>query len=283
MTKPEVKPIRGQILQAAMDATLGSRNKSYGAPTPNLQLANELIAAVHPFLKNKYSPAHNQAIYLALHKLARIACGAKNHTDNYVDAAAYFAIAAECEDEASKIEAARGNYYTTGSDLAEEFWKEGNGFKDSLQSVIAGDTEEMLDAIARQNQEASQSDIEPSDRYDHYGESIKPNIGEWRKVGEDGFLPVLEVGMIFRSKKLEGDWQIAIYRGGEVLQAVKHPASKVVGAIAEMYVFHKNSITEVLVMPHTLKQNNNLRCLHCPSDAAPNKDVCIKCAMELGQ
>lgn len=42
------------------------------------------------------SPAHNAAIVQVLTKITRIAVGTF-HRDNYVDAAAYLAIAAECE------------------------------------------------------------------------------------------------------------------------------------------------------------------------------------------
>lgn len=252
------KPVREQVLQAAMDATLGSRNKSYGAPTPNLQLANNLIAAVHPFLKDKYSPAHNQAIYLALHKLARIACGAVGHTDNYVDAAAYFAIAAECQDVATP----KGNFYTTGSDLAEEFWKSGNGFKDSLQSVINGDTEEMLEDIARQNHDAAEGKINEEDNVE---------IAYERPY----------VGMLVWDRVFSCHWKItSVSSDGKNVLAVCEKSKNEDIPVGKRLGFNVRSISP-LDGSETIAAN--LRCLHCPADAVQNKDVCVKCAMELGQ
>ena len=260
MTKPEVKPIRGQVLQAAMDATLGSRNKSYGAPNPNLQLANNLIAAVHPFLKDKYSPAHNQAIYLALHKLARIACGAVGHTDNYVDAAAYFAIAAECEDIATKaIEAGlytpQSNYYTTGSDLVDP---------------ITGDTSDMIADIERQNVDASRSEIKSSERFDHYGESITPKR-------------IVKVGDTFSSNRSDDTEDRRIWAVIKIVSPKRYQVecvnSKESGDIGIVEYRSEGDIDTFYYADGT----SILKCIHCPSDAAPNKDVCIKCAMELGQ
>jgi hypothetical protein len=45
---------------------------------------------------SKYSAAHNIAILQALIKISRIACGKPGNMDNYIDGAAYLAIAAEC-------------------------------------------------------------------------------------------------------------------------------------------------------------------------------------------
>lgn len=275
MTKPEVKPIRGQILQAAMDATLGSRNKSYGAPTPNLQLANELIATVHPFLKDKYSPAHNQAIYLALHKLARIACGAVGHTDNYVDAAAYFAIAAECEDLSSNVTNTESNYHTTGSDLVEEFWKGGNGFKDSLQSVINADTEEMLEDIARQNTEASQAEIKPSERFDHYGESISVLRHKCSRV--------IKVGDTFYSNRSDDAENRRVWAIIKMVSPTRYQVecvdSKDLDDVGVIACRNEDDINAFCGEDGS----SSLKCIHCPEDTAPNKDVCVKCVMELGQ
>ena len=92
-------PFRGVILQKAMNCTLGDRQDAYGPPSNALFLAAEMLRLYKYFAKEKYCAAHDQSISLAILKLARIACGAVGHNDNYVDGAAYFAIAAECQHE----------------------------------------------------------------------------------------------------------------------------------------------------------------------------------------
>ncbi len=94
--KKEV-PFRGKILQRAISCTLGDRQDAYGPPSDALFLAAEFIRLYKQSAGGKYCAAHDEAISLACLKLARIACGAVGHNDNYVDGAAYFAIAAECQ------------------------------------------------------------------------------------------------------------------------------------------------------------------------------------------
>lgn len=110
----KAKPVRACVLEQALSATVKSRNDSYGDPFPNLCIAAELKATYKRAAGNKYHPSHDEAIDMVLSKIARIACGAVGHTDNYVDAAAYMAIAAECQVEADIIrenaEAAAAEY-----------------------------------------------------------------------------------------------------------------------------------------------------------------------------
>jgi hypothetical protein len=91
------RPFRATVLEQAINCTLGDRQDAYGQPSDALFLAAEFIRLYKQSAKSKYCAAHDQALSLAMLKLARIACGAVGHTDNYVDAAAYFAIAAECQ------------------------------------------------------------------------------------------------------------------------------------------------------------------------------------------
>ena len=95
---------RTEILQTAAKLTAGERDKTYGPPTINMSAAMRLIqtwrevsAGLHE--RQKHIPqmqrdAHEAAIEMALTKLGRIATGAP-HADNYIDAAAYIAIAGE--------------------------------------------------------------------------------------------------------------------------------------------------------------------------------------------
>ena len=90
-------PFRAVVLEKAIACTLGDRQDAYGPPSDALFLAAEFIRLYKQSAGTKYCAAHDEAIALALLKLARIACGAVGHNDNYVDGAAYFAIAAECQ------------------------------------------------------------------------------------------------------------------------------------------------------------------------------------------
>lgn len=91
------RPFRAVILDKAISCTLGDRRDAYGQPSDALFLAAEFIRLYKASAGSKYCAAHDEAIALACLKMARIACGAVGHTDNYVDGAAYFAIAAECQ------------------------------------------------------------------------------------------------------------------------------------------------------------------------------------------
>ena len=96
-------PVRAEVLTKALDATMKSRNQSYGDPYPNLRLAADMLALYQTAAGKKYNPAHDAAVAMILAKIARIATGAVGHEDNYVDGAAYFAIAAECQTVGSVV------------------------------------------------------------------------------------------------------------------------------------------------------------------------------------
>jgi hypothetical protein len=86
---------RLQILETAATLTGGDRNKTYGEPKANLTLYAELCQA---YLGGrdvtKLTPTDG-AILMTLAKISRIAVNPR-HMDNYVDGAAYMAIAGEC-------------------------------------------------------------------------------------------------------------------------------------------------------------------------------------------
>lgn len=107
---------REQVLRKAIDLTVTQREAVYGDPYPNLALAGALKALYAQAAGNKHCAAHNAAIDLLLTKVARIATGAPGHTDNYVDGAAYFALAAECAVREADVKqpAAPGSYSEIG-------------------------------------------------------------------------------------------------------------------------------------------------------------------------
>lgn len=89
---PESK--RAQVLDTAKSLTCGDRNSSYGDPHDNMAHTAGLWNA---YLGREIITARDVANMMVLLKLARAKQGALGHWDNYVDAAAYAGIAAECE------------------------------------------------------------------------------------------------------------------------------------------------------------------------------------------
>lgn len=93
-------PTRGQILGQAIDITLGDRNEAYGPPRQN----HERIAAMwNAYLSIRVAPGagvltpEDVAQLMTLLKIARTLEGFRE--DNYIDAAAYIAIAGEIAKE----------------------------------------------------------------------------------------------------------------------------------------------------------------------------------------
>jgi len=102
---------RQQILETANNLTSGNRNNSYGEPINNMDLFANLVDT---YLIGKRETdgtndltvdAVDAAVIMVLSKIARIAMN-RGHVDNYVDGAAYMAIAGECD----KILKERGDY-----------------------------------------------------------------------------------------------------------------------------------------------------------------------------
>ncbi len=90
---------RGEILATARDLTEGDRNKAYGDPSVQLGLAGSLKAVAHNAHiasgRRAISAAEWEAIDMVLSKVSRIVLGPECRPDNYVDLAAYAAIAGE--------------------------------------------------------------------------------------------------------------------------------------------------------------------------------------------
>jgi len=87
-------PERWCILQDASNLACGERDADYGPPKLNLTAAGALKTVFREHMVRDISLAELEAIELCLTKLGRIATGAPKR-DNYVDAAAYIAIAGE--------------------------------------------------------------------------------------------------------------------------------------------------------------------------------------------
>lgn len=94
--------VRGNILELANNLTHGERNQNYGDPVDNMDnfamLLNGYLLARG--VDNEFTlDAEDAAWIMVLAKMARTVERRGYHADNYVDAAAYAAIAAECADE----------------------------------------------------------------------------------------------------------------------------------------------------------------------------------------
>ena len=91
------KPFRQETLEKALELTCGDRNKAYGPPFMNLSACAMLWTA---YLSAKHVDdisltAEDVAWMMTLLKMTRAFHG-EMHGDNYIDAAAYSAIAGEC-------------------------------------------------------------------------------------------------------------------------------------------------------------------------------------------
>lgn len=90
---------RGEILRTAIVLTEGDRNQAYGSPDVQLGLAGSLKAVAHNAHaasgRRAISAAEWEAIDMVLSKVSRIVLGPACRADNYIDAAAYAAIAGE--------------------------------------------------------------------------------------------------------------------------------------------------------------------------------------------
>lgn len=94
------------MLATAASLTSSDRNETYGDCLENHRAFGELIAWWDRWaglLQPKYR-SHDAAMFQHLTKLTRIAVG-RFHRDNYIDGAAYLAIAYECEIRERNVEA----------------------------------------------------------------------------------------------------------------------------------------------------------------------------------
>lgn len=89
---------RKQVLETALTLTCGDRNVSYGKPSVNLECLGEMYGIYQKYSGKKHCKGHDAAMFQVLTKVSRVACGILKE-DNYIDGAAYFAIAYECAED----------------------------------------------------------------------------------------------------------------------------------------------------------------------------------------
>ena len=100
-TPPQQGSVRESVLMQAVSLTCGDRDAVYGPPAVNLACAAELIEVYQRYRDmtgRSTNSAHDISMFNVLQKVARIATGELKE-DNYIDGAAYFAIAYEVEAE----------------------------------------------------------------------------------------------------------------------------------------------------------------------------------------
>ena len=91
----QTKPDRVLVLEEAASLTSGERDLQYGPPIVNLTASGDLKRTMREHLVRDLSPAELEALDMVLTKIGRIITGPEPKRDNYVDAAAYMAIAWE--------------------------------------------------------------------------------------------------------------------------------------------------------------------------------------------
>lgn len=111
--KPTFSPttptsIREQILLSARDLTCGERNDAYNDPRVNMMAFEELLEWAqkwkrHCLYNTANGAGHDAAMVMVYAKLARIVVGAAKE-DNYIDAAAYLAMAFECQERKDEVQ-----------------------------------------------------------------------------------------------------------------------------------------------------------------------------------
>lgn len=91
----QTKSDRVLVLEEAASLTSGERDIQYGPPLVNLSASGDLKRTMREHLVRDLSPAELEALDMVLTKIGRIITGPEPKRDNYVDAAAYMAIAWE--------------------------------------------------------------------------------------------------------------------------------------------------------------------------------------------
>lgn len=91
----QTKSDRVRVLEEAARLTSGERDLQYGPPIVNLTASGDLKRTMREHLVRDLSPAELEALDMVLTKIGRIITGPEPKRDNYVDAAAYMAIAWE--------------------------------------------------------------------------------------------------------------------------------------------------------------------------------------------
>ena len=91
----QTKSDRVLVLEDAASLTSGERDLQYGPPIVNLTASGDLKRTMREHLVRDLSPAELEALDMVLTKIGRIITGPEPKRDNYVDAAAYMAIAWE--------------------------------------------------------------------------------------------------------------------------------------------------------------------------------------------
>ena len=105
--EPVARSYREEVLLTARDLTCGDRNDAYNDPRVNMRAFEELMEWAQKWQRHNMDSSaagygHDAAMTMVYAKLARIVVGAAK-ADNYIDAAAYLAMAWECEQRAGDM------------------------------------------------------------------------------------------------------------------------------------------------------------------------------------
>jgi hypothetical protein len=134
------KPNRVLVLEEAARLTNGDRNADYGPPVVNLAASGDLKATMRRHMVRDLSTAEIEALDMVLTKIGRIITGPKPKRDNYIDGAAYMAIAWEAaQHEMDEFEAA--------GRVLDELFEPTGGWHEVRPLSIWPDDENFRDAL----------------------------------------------------------------------------------------------------------------------------------------
>lgn len=105
-SEPMPRSYREEVLLTARDLTCGDRNDAYNDPRVNMSAFEELMEWAEKWRKHTLDTSacgygHDAAMVMVYAKIARIVVGAAK-ADNYIDAAAYLAMAWECHERVAE-------------------------------------------------------------------------------------------------------------------------------------------------------------------------------------
>lgn len=253
MSNHSHEPVRGKVLREAAAATLGDRNKTYGDPYTDMELVAKLRNLYDLHAQGKYCKAHDEAMHRVFIKIARIAAGAPGHLDNYIDGAAYFGIAAECQAE-----------HVNQPQFP--FGQLGEGAPRSLsdEKILKKQLEEQMFAGAG-------STIRPDDKLEN--ETTGPLLERPQPVTN---INQISEGTLFRIHGEHPKSPKDIWVVEKIIMPSLHTFSaRNTNDPGHKQMLHIRAISEIVEAQTT--KSNNLRCVHCPNDAMEGSALCQEC------
>lgn len=178
---------RAVVLEEAKRLTTTVRNDVYGAPYDDMLLAAKFSTLYREAANGRHGQAHEEAISRVFIKIARIALGAY-HDDNYIDGAAYMAIAAECavmESVAEQNREAADSYEPIGINReSNSFWQNRHTLVPEMMKAQGLVVEDPINRDTALSKEEISALLQPEKTYGQY----KPEVGMRFKTQESSVI-----------------------------------------------------------------------------------------------